>query len=268
MNGRAMLLAGVLCALLAGIAGIPAASDGDPVADNEDGVAQDMLTPEYYLAAQGSGFREDVNRFIQFARQVTFWHPLADAAGNTPLFSIPAIGSFGASKGPSRDVQHHPAIDLHIDGRATEVDLRAAHDGIVRTMRDVPKYRHAITITRDIVDSDGELLGKLVTLYGHVDLDLDEASGLFMDGQRVTAGDLISRHLYAGTVGGPHLHFEVRYYRPGDTGVEEFYGGSVGPSGNPSFTEPSAGIWSHGFWHPDIGYGYADPRNHGVKDPT
>ena len=65
-------------------------------------------------------------------------------------------------------------------------------------------------------------------------------------------------------MGGPHLHFEIRYYRENDTGYEEFYGSGTGPNANLDFTEPSAGIWSYGFWNPDIGYGFADPRNHGL----
>jgi hypothetical protein len=60
------------------------------------------------------------------------------------------------------------------------------------------------------------VIGKRVTLYVHVDLDLDEAGGLSLDGQIVKAGGLISQHLYSDTVGGPLLHFEIRYYRADD----------------------------------------------------
>ena len=28
--------------------------------------------------------------------------------------------------------------------------------------------------------------------------------------------------------------------------------------------EPSAGPWSYGYWDPDIGCGFAEPRNHGL----
>ena len=60
--------------------------------------------------------------------------------------------------------------------------LVAAYDGVVATFRDAPKYRHYISITKIITDKDGKELGKLVTLYAHVELDLDEADGLVMDG--------------------------------------------------------------------------------------
>jgi len=266
VKGRASVLTAWVCALFVGASIACAAGEGNSTVGDEAGAAQDMLTPAYYEALSGDGFREDVDRLIFYAREVVFRHPLADDVGQVPMYSIPANGTFGASKGPGKDVQHHPAIDLHVTGRLTTVNLYASHEGLVRTMRDAPKYRHAITITREVSDPEGNLLGSLVTVYGHVDLDLDEADGLLMDGQVVKAGDLISQHLYADTVGGPHLHFEIRYYRPDDDGSEEFYGGSGGPHASASFTEPSAGVWSYGFWDPDIGYGYADPRNHGVGE--
>jgi len=259
-------LMGLLITVFASAALLAMADQGNDSLGEDSGVAPDMLTPAYYHAETESAFRVEVDRFIASVREVDIQHPLSTEAGGFPTYSIPEMGAFGALKGPNQDVQYHPAIDLYVEGRQSTVNLYAAHDGVVRTMRDLPKYRHAITITRDVFDSDGALLGKLVTLYGHVDLDLDTASGLLLNGQAVAAGDLISRHLYAGTMGGPHLHFEIRYYRPGDGGDEEFYGGRAGPHGNPLFTEPSAGTWSYGFWHPTIGYGYADPRNHGIGE--
>ena len=96
-----------------------------------------------------------------------------------------------------------------------------------------------------------------MTLYAHVDLDLDEADGLSMSRKTVKAGDLISKNLYSETRGGPHLHFEIRYYRPDDDGTEEFYGirGSV----------PGAGEWPNGYWDPDTGYGFGHPDSHGLR---
>ncbi len=72
-----------------------------------------------------------------------------------------------------------------------------------------------------------------------------------------TTGDLISKNLWSGTCGGPHLHFEIRYYRPADNGTEEFYG----------FREsvPGAGDWPYGKWDPDVGYGFGDPKSHGLS---
>lgn len=68
---------------------------------------------------------------------------------------------------------------------------------------------------------------------------------------------MISKNLWSGTRGGPHLHFEIRYYRPADNGTEEFYG----------FREsvPGAGDWPYGKWDPDVGYGFGDPKSHGLS---
>ena len=236
-------------------------NDPDGYTNNELGAFQDMLTPAYYHADDGDPFRSEVNRFFFFARQAAFHHPLEDLSGQLRSFSVPTMGEFGAPKGA---FQHHAAVDLHVEHGETDVALYAPYDGYVTTVRDAPKYRHYISITKNVEDDHGQVVGRLVTLYGHVDLDLDEADSLFMDGQSVGSGDLVSNHLFAGTVGGPHLHFEIRYYRPDYLGNETFYGGNSGPYGNPDFTEPSAGIWSLGFWHPDIGYGFADPKNQGL----
>jgi murein DD-endopeptidase MepM/ murein hydrolase activator NlpD len=216
----------------------------------------DMLTPAYY---QDGALRSAVDAFIGACRTEPFHHPLESGTGGIPEYRVPGMGRFGAGKGPTGTEQHHPATDLHVGNRETQVELFAAHDGLVSTVRDAPKYRHYIAITKPIMDEAGKELGKLVTLYGHVDLDLDEAAGLSMDGKQVKAGDLISKNLYAGTRGGPHLHFEIRYYRPADSGNEEFYG----------FREsvPSEGTWPYGFWNPEHGYGYANPINHGLTFP-
>jgi len=216
--------------------------------------AGDMLSPAYYADGQ---IRAEADLFLDACHLVQMHHPLKNKMGRTPSFNAPGWGLFGAGKGPTRTEQHHPATDLKVDGGETRVELFAAHDGIVSTVRDAPKYRHCVSITKTIPDGDGRELGKLVTLYGHVDLDLDEADGLNMDGQAVQAGDLISKNLYSGTRGGPHLHFEIRYYRPEDSGTEEFYG----------FREsaPSVGEWPYGFWNPAIGYGYGHPESHGLR---
>ena len=229
--------------------------------DNETGLFQDMLTPQYYLASVGDSFRAEVNTSIHFARQNQFQHPLVDPTGNAPPYSIPTNGEFGVGKGPTGTSSHHAAIDLHLENNATEVDLFAAHDGHIAIYRDAPKYRHYLSITKNIEDSTGIVLGKMVTLYAHIDLDLDSTDNLQLDGQFVTQGTLVSKHLYAGTVGGPHLHFEIRYYRIEDAGTETYYG-FVGPEGSTTLTEPSAGSWSYGYWDPNTGYGFANPMNH------
>ena len=218
----------------------------------------DMLTPVYYNAATNAAFRAEVDRFIYYARQEVFHHPLEDASGHIPAYSIPDMGRFGATKPPWGTPQsYHPASDLHVGNAETDVQLFAAHDGVVAVYRDADKYRHYLTITKDVVDAAGTVEGKVSTLYAHIDLDLDEAEGLVMDGRTVAKGDLVSQNLYSGTVGGPHLHFEIRYYRASDSGSEEFYGG-------PLYSEPSSGPWQYGYWEPQVGYGFAHPGNHGL----
>jgi hypothetical protein len=212
------------------------------------GFGADMMTPAYY----NGELKAEADAFLAVCHNVKFHHPLEDTRGNVPTFTAPAWGSFGAGKGPTRTEQHHPATDLKMD----EVALYAAHDGVIVTVRDTPKYRNYISITQIIKDAKGKELGKLVTLYGHVDLDLDEADGLSMNGKRVKAGDLISKNLWSGTKGGPHLHLEIRYYRPSDNGTEEFYGFRQ--------TVPGAGDWPYGKWNPDVGYGYGNPKSHGL----
>lgn len=225
--------------------------------NNEDGQYEDMLTPEYYLTEDDGSFRNEINQFVHFARLEPFQHPLEDSSGQMPSFTI--VRNFGDGIGAGGTAQHHPAIDLHPDDGNTLVNLYAAHEGFVEIYRDAPKYRHYLSITKNIEDSTGNTIGKMVTLYAHIDLDLDSADNLLLDGQFVNKGELVSKHLYSGTLGGPHLHFEIRYYRPTDEGDEDYYGWS---GGNPDFTEPSTGSWTYGYWNPNVGYGYANPDNH------
>jgi murein DD-endopeptidase MepM/ murein hydrolase activator NlpD len=230
----------------------------------EDSEFQDMMSPLYYHTDCDPLFRDEINRFLQCARGELFHHPLESGLGHVPQFSTPAMGAFGAVKGPDGAAQHHPAVDLHVGRGETDVTMYASHDGYVTTYRDAPKYRQYLGISTDVVDVNGKVIGRIVSLYAHLDLDLDEADSLLMNGQFVRKGDAVSRHLYSGTMGGPHLHFEVRYYRPGDDGDETFYG-FVGPRGSPVLTEPSAGPWIHGHWNTAVGYGFGEPRNHGLQ---
>lgn len=219
---------------------------------------QNMLTPVYYNAESNDLFRAEVNRFVYCAGQVAFHHPLVDASGQKPSCAVPSWGEFGATKPAWGTPQsYHPASDLRVGEGETDVQLFAAHDGVVSVYRDADKYRHYLAITKVVVDADGVLVGRIFTLYGHIDLDLDEADGLWMDGTVVQKGELVSQNLYSGTMGGPHLHFEIRYYRADEAGDEEFYGG-------PLYSEPSAAPWLYGYWDPQVGYGFADPINHGL----
>jgi len=227
--------------------------------NNEDSEYQDMLTPEYYLTGNNEPFRNEINMFVHFARLDSFHHPLEDSTGHAPQYNIHR--GFGDGIGLNGTSQHHPAIDLHIENGATNVLMYAAYDGIIKTYRDAPKYRDYLSLTKNIEDSIGNIIGKMVTLYAHIDLNLDSLDNILLNGQAVSQGDIISRHLYSGTLGGPHIHFEIRYYRTNDVGYEVFYG-FVGPEGSTTLTEPSAGIWSYGYWNPNYGYGFADPENH------
>ena len=224
----------------------------------EDALFQNMLTPVYYNALSNDAFRAEVDRFVYYACKEDFHHPLMGGSGESPSYTAPAWGEFGATKPVWGTPQsYHPASDLRVGDGEVEVQLFAAHDGVVSVYRDADKYRHYLAITRDVVDADGILIGKISTLYGHIDLDLDEAGGLWMDGREVQKGELVSRNLYSDTMGGPHLHFEIRYYRANDAGDEEFYGGPV-------YSESSTGPWVYGYWDPLTGYGFADPVNHGL----
>jgi murein DD-endopeptidase MepM/ murein hydrolase activator NlpD len=213
----------------------------------------DMLSPLYH----NGKIKAEADVFLSACHTIEMHHPLEDPSGKLPNYAVPFFGTFGAGKGPTKTEQHHPATDLKINGGNTDVELYAAHDGVIATVRDAAKYRHYISITKIITDKGGKELGKLVTLYGHVDLDLDEADGLNLDGKKVQQGELISNHLWRGTRGGPHLHFEIRYFRPSDSGAEEFYG----------FREsvPGTGKWPNGKWSAAHGFGFGEPESHGLQ---
>lgn len=231
--------------------------------NDEEGNAQDMLHPAYYNAPENDALRNTLNEFIYFCQQTPLHHPLQNGTNAVPGFNVSFIGVFGAPKPPPNGTaQHHAAVDLHVGSGATTVDVFAAWGGTVTTHRDSNKYRHHIAISSAVTNDTGQTLGTMVIIYAHVDLDLDEAGGLLLDGQTVEAGDLVSKNLYAGTMGGPHLHFEIRYYRPGEAGNEEFYNFVMGSS--TTYTKPSAGSWLYGYWMPSTGYGFGDPRNHGL----
>ena len=238
----------------------------EPFPENEDGPFEDMLTPEYYLSDSGDVFRSELNKLVYYARTIEFQNPLMVTNGDLPLYEITRNFGDGIG-GPTGTSQHHPAIDMHIENNETAVTLLAAHDGYVRTYVDAPKYRHYLSITKEVLDASASVIGKIVTLYGHIDLDLDSTAGLVMGGQYVERGDTVSMNLYSETVGGPHLHFEIRLYRPGDVGDELFYS-FVGPEGSETYTEQSVGSWSYGYWNPSVAYGFANPENHMLSTPA
>ncbi len=230
---------------------------------DEEGGVPDMLSPAYYNATNGAAIREALDEFTYFAQKTPFHHPLQNGTNPIPAFSVSTIGKFGAPKPPPNGTaQHHAAVDLHVGSAEISVEVFAAHGGSVATFYDADKYRNYLSITKTVTNDSGEVLGKMVTIYAHIDLALDEAGGLLMNGQTVQVGERVSQNLYSGTMGGPHLHFEIRYYRPGEAGTEEFYNFVIGSS--TIYTEPSSGAWSYGYWMPDTGYGFGDPKNHGL----
>ncbi len=220
--------------------------------DNEAGEYEDMLTPEYYNNMDSSTFRHEVNKFIHFARQTPFRSPFEEST------SYSLERGFGDGIGFNNTSQHHNAFDMHVGDKDSNVVMLASMAGTVSTYRDASKYRDYITITNSVKDSLGNSIGKMVVLYGHLDLKLDSIDNLNLNGQFVQKGDTISTHLYSGTLGGAHLHFEIRYYRLNDNGVDDFYNWQ----NNSPTTVQSSGPWSYGYWNPDMGYGFAHPDNH------
>ena len=226
--------------------------------NNEDATHQDFLTPFYYNTTNKS-LRTEINRFIYFTQKENLHHPLKNSIGQIPANNVPTNGKFGAKKGTTNS-QHHAAHDLHLTmSNDSVVNVYASHEGIINTYKNAPKYRHYLSITKEVKNDKNEIIGKLVTIYAHLDLDSNESNGLHLNGTTINKGDLISKYLYSGTVGGPHLHFEIRYYKSNELGTENFYGLGA------SFTEPSAGIWLYGKWDTSTGYGFGDARNHGLS---
>lgn len=74
----------------------------------------DMLTPTYYQTSDCDVFRAEVDLFLTVCQGNPFHHPLANAQGQMPEFTGPAIGVFGAKKGPDVAARHHAAVDLHV----------------------------------------------------------------------------------------------------------------------------------------------------------
>ena len=222
--------------------------------NNENEQYEDLLTPQYYNTPDSGNFRLELNKFIHFSRMIPFQHPFQPPSGEIPQYTIGR--SFGDGLGPGGTGSHHPAIDYYLTNNDS-MNLYAACDGYVKIDKTVDRYRHFLSITSEVKDSTEKVIGKMVVIYAHIDLDFDAADNINLEGKFVKKGDLVSKHLYSGTVGGPHLHFEIRYYRATDTGEEDFYGGQVGDK-----TSPSAGSWTYGFWNPDAGYGFAHPYNH------
>jgi len=227
-------------------------SYGQSYPNNETGQYEDMLTPEYYNTPNGGLFRNEVNKFVHFARLIPFQYPLEQ----TTTYSL--ARGFGDGIGFNNTSQHHNAFDMHIGNNDSNVVMLASIDGIITTYRNAPKYRDYLTITNNVKDSLGVIIGEIVVLYGHIDLNLDSLDNRLLNGLNINKGDTVSKHLYSGTAGGAHLHFEIRYYRVSDNGIDDFYNWQ----NNSPTTILSSGSWSYGYWNPNLGYGFAHPDNH------
>lgn len=219
--------------------------------NNETGQYEDMLTPEYYNTPNGGTFRNEINKFVHFARLTPFQHPLGQ-------ITYTNARGFGDGIGLNNASQHHNALDMHVGNNDSNVVLFASIEGTVSTYRNASKYRDYLTITNNVKDSLGGIIGKIVVLYGHIDLNLDSTDNRLLNGQNINKGDTVSKHLYSGTLGGAHLHFEIRYYRTSDNGIDDFYNWQ----NNSPTTVQSSGPWSYGYWNPNLGYGFAHPNNH------
>ncbi len=208
----------------------------------------DMLSPDYYNAGEEDSIRLITNSVISLTREEGLHHPLLGES--LPNYSI--FRDFGDLVGRNNNYQYHPARDFYVENKATLVNIYAAHDGLIDTCTNITKYRHHISITCPILSKEGEEIAKLTTIYAHVDLDSNMLA--LQDGDFVKKGDLICTHLYSGTMGGPHLHFEIRFYDKNAEGTEEFYGWA--------FSTPSSGPWEYGYWDTSIGLGYGNPDNY------
>jgi murein DD-endopeptidase MepM/ murein hydrolase activator NlpD len=122
---------------------------------------------------------------------------------------------------------YHMGIDIAVP---SGTDVRAGHDGTVSVGYDAGGYGHYITLTGE----DG-----LVTKYAHL------GSVVAVNGQTVSAGDVIAQSGNSGSSTGSHLHFEVikdgQYLNPAffaltnDNGSGPTYGTPGLPMGDGSY---------------------------------
>ena len=50
----------------------------------------------------------------------------------------------------------------------TNVNLYAAYDEYLNTTQDIDKYRDFLSITCDVTNESGTVIGEIVTLYAHI----------------------------------------------------------------------------------------------------
>lgn len=159
---------------------------------------QDERAAEFHI-------REALRELWEAEDEARGWSQRYDAQRNIPMDLAWPVDTIREVSAPFHDPAYeehfgipHEGIDIPVL-QGTEV--RAAADGIVRTVSDRGQGFNSLTI----VHEDG-----LVTLYGHV------SSFLVTEGQHVRRGDPIARSGgEPGTPGagllstGQHLHFEV-----------------------------------------------------------
>ena len=212
----------------------------------------DMINPAHYT---DDGYTDEIVEFLYYAHQMDFYDPISteDHVISTNF------GSFGSLKGRAPNYEYHPAIDLKVDNNETIVNIYAVFDGLVKVYTDQAKYRDMLTLETEVRNDNGDLLGSILIIYAHIDVADDLLDNMNPDKQDVQKGDTLSMNLYEGTVGGPHLHFEIRYYLNTDDisgGYFEYYGSKM------NFDLPSESPWEYGYWSSTNGIGFGNPKNH------
>ena len=122
--------------------------DGDqkqPTKLNTKTSNADLLTPNYYKTGN-QRLKNEINTFLKYVNREQLHHPLKNRSGKMPTATTPPMGQWAVKKGPGHNSSHHPAVGCHVSGR-TKVNIYAAHDGVVRTARNVNKLRQYVFIS-------------------------------------------------------------------------------------------------------------------------
>jgi len=245
-----------------------ASADQDEISWSDD---LDMLNPQYYNSSKSSSFRKEVNKFVHFARdQYQMMDPLYYSDSYT------VSSEFMEDRGSKL----HAGVDLaplpgeyvsYSDWQAYDMPeewgywVNAAHDGYMKVRRELQGYGQSIYISDTVFDDRNKAIGKVTTVYGHLDKDyMDEYAGWDNEGDYVNEGYEIGYMGNTGTSSGAHLHFEIRYYKPGANGTETYYGSTSAGGRSRDGSHNYNGVAFKGYWNDSYGYGYGNPTNHGL----
>lgn len=209
---------------------------------------KDSMNPKYW---SGDDFAKEADKMIKSAQKIKFYYPVSKDYSITSRFAAP------------RGEGIHTGVDI---GVPENKEVYAAHDGYVKMAgwenpnNQSQGYGKRVYLMRHVYDDYGINVGKLTTLYAHlnrIDVSVNDWLPHPLMGNPNDAKIGLSGNTGHST--GPHLHFEIRYYRPGDGGTEPFYSRNS-KSGWIEGTRED----NKGYWNSDIGYGFGDPRNHGL----